>query len=97
MLAARIRWALQARLSASRQLASVPSSQVNPALNPFQVFDRHAKLLQKDRAAAREDGNRSRTVDYVRDEVADRMIERFLASAVADPPFIFPTEILCRM
>jgi NADH dehydrogenase [ubiquinone] 1 alpha subcomplex assembly factor 5 len=30
--------------------------------------------MQKDRAALRED---SRTVDYVREEVADRMMERF--------------------
>lgn len=63
-----------------RLLASVASSSpVNPnTVGPFQVFDRHAKRLQKDRAAAHEDGQRSRTVDYVRDEVADRMIERFL-------------------
>lgn len=63
-----------------RLLASVASSSpVNPnTVGPFQVFDRHAKRLQKDRAAAHEDGQRSRMVDYVRDEVADRMIERFL-------------------
>ena len=48
--------------------------------SPFKVFDRQAKRSQKDRAAARDGGNRSRTVDYVRSEVADRMIERFLAS-----------------
>lgn len=46
--------------------------------NPYQVFDRHAKLLQKDRAAARDGGARSKTVDYVREEVAERMMERFL-------------------
>ncbi|THH16620.1 hypothetical protein EW146_g4046 [Bondarzewia mesenterica] len=62
-----------------RAFASVsPSSQINPnTVGPFQVFDRNAKRLQKDRAALREGGQRSRTVDYVRDEVADRMIERF--------------------
>ncbi|KAI5119596.1 hypothetical protein M0805_005766 [Coniferiporia weirii] len=55
------------------------TSPVNPyTVGPFQVFDRNAKRLQKDSAAARDRGQRSRTVDYVRDEVADRMIERFL-------------------
>ncbi|KAJ7068721.1 S-adenosyl-L-methionine-dependent methyltransferase [Mycena amicta] len=44
-------------------------------LGPFQVFDRNAKRIQKDRAALRES---SRTVDYVRDEVADRIMERFI-------------------
>jgi len=33
--------------------------------------------MQKDRAASVDNGNRSRTVDYLRDEVADRLIERF--------------------
>lgn len=46
--------------------------------NPYQVFDRHAKFLQKDRAAVRDGGARSKTVDYVREEVAERMMERFL-------------------
>ncbi|KAJ7639279.1 S-adenosyl-L-methionine-dependent methyltransferase [Roridomyces roridus] len=58
------------------RLAAVPSGSPNPStLGPFQVFDRNAKRLQKDRAALREG---SRTVDYVRDEVADRMMERFM-------------------
>lgn len=48
------------------------------SVGPYQVFDRNAKQLQKDKASLREGGNRSRTVDYVRDEVAERMIERFL-------------------
>ncbi|GBE80109.1 S-adenosyl-L-methionine-dependent methyltransferase [Sparassis latifolia] len=64
-----------------RSYASVSSSSspINPnTVRPFQVFDRNAKRLQKDRAASREDGVRSRIVDYVRDEVADRMIERLL-------------------
>ncbi|KIO29494.1 hypothetical protein M407DRAFT_168422 [Tulasnella calospora MUT 4182] len=33
--------------------------------------------MQKDRAAAFKDGKQSRTVDYVRNEVADRLSERF--------------------
>ncbi|KAI0065953.1 S-adenosyl-L-methionine-dependent methyltransferase [Artomyces pyxidatus] len=63
----------------SRYLASVSSSSINPtSVGPFQVFDRNVKRLQKDRAASHDGGERSRTVDYVRDEVAERMIERFL-------------------
>ncbi|KAJ7129262.1 S-adenosyl-L-methionine-dependent methyltransferase [Mycena epipterygia] len=59
------------------RLAAISSASpsANPhTLGPFQVFDRNAKRIQKDRAALRED---SRTVDYVREEVADRMMERF--------------------
>ena len=63
-----------------RAYASV-SPGVNPgSVGPFQVFDRRVKALQKDRSAALEDGQRSRTVDYVREEVADRMVERLLVS-----------------
>ncbi|TFK46889.1 S-adenosyl-L-methionine-dependent methyltransferase [Heliocybe sulcata] len=47
-------------------------------VGPYQVFDRYAKRLQKDRSATREGGERSRTTDYVRNEVAERMIERLL-------------------
>lgn len=63
-----------------RFLASVTSSPLsNPlSVGPFQVFDRNLKRLQKDRAVERDAGVASRTVDYVRDEVADRMMERLL-------------------
>lgn len=63
-----------------RSLAAVSSSSPpNPhSVGPFQVFDRNAKRLQKDRAVERDAGVSSRTVDYVRDEVADRMMERLL-------------------
>ena len=67
-----------------RLYASVASSSSdsNPyTVGPFKVFDRHAKRLQKDRAATRDGGRRSRTVDYLRDEVADMMIERFLVTS----------------
>ena len=66
--------------SSTRPLASVSSTFDSRArtVGPFQVFDRNAKRLQKDRAASRDGGARSRTVDYVRDEVADRMMERLL-------------------
>lgn len=77
---------IRPRFSAFRSLASLSPSQINAATqSPFQVFDRQAKRLQKDRAAARDGGNRSRMVDYVRDEVANRMIERFMAG-------IYPAE-----
>ena len=63
----------------ARLYASLSSSPLNPgSVGPYQVFDRHAKRLQKDRSVARDGGARSRTVDYVREEVADRMIERLL-------------------
>ena len=64
-----------------RTLAAVsPStSPPNPSTpGPFQIFDRVAKSLQKDRAAERKAGEASRTVDYVRNEIADRMMERLL-------------------
>lgn len=35
-------------------------------------------MMQKDRSVTHDDGERSRTVDYVREEVADAMIERLL-------------------
>ncbi|KAG9128189.1 hypothetical protein FRC07_003739 [Ceratobasidium sp. 392] len=47
-------------------------------MSPFRLFDRNTKRMQKDRAATRDLGKRSRTVDYVRDEVADRLLERVL-------------------
>jgi NADH dehydrogenase [ubiquinone] 1 alpha subcomplex assembly factor 5 len=64
-----------------RFLAALSSSSPSPnphTVGPFQVFDRAAKTLQKDRAIERDAGVASRTVDYVRDEVADRMMERLL-------------------
>jgi NADH dehydrogenase [ubiquinone] 1 alpha subcomplex assembly factor 5 len=64
-----------------RSYAAISSSSLIPNTNtvgPYQVFDRRAKIIQRDRAALRDHGKRSRTVDYVRDEVAERMLERFL-------------------
>jgi len=68
----------------SRSLASIADT-VAPA--PYQIFDRYAKVLQKDRSAAPNRVENSRTVDYVRDEIADRLIERMLVSS--DPMFCF--------
>lgn len=42
----------------------------------FNVFDRKAKLLQKDRAASNIE--ESRTVDYLKDEIAARVADRLL-------------------
>ncbi|TFK25919.1 S-adenosyl-L-methionine-dependent methyltransferase, partial [Coprinopsis marcescibilis] len=70
-----------ARRIQTRSLASISSnsSPTNPySVGPYQIFDRDVKRMQKDRAAALDDGERSRTVDYVRDEVADRLMERFM-------------------
>jgi hypothetical protein len=73
-------------LSTSRRSYASVSSGLNPnSVGPFQVFDRTAKTLQKDRSATFENGERSRTVDYVREEVADRMIERLLVRISLDP------------
>ncbi|KDQ08869.1 hypothetical protein BOTBODRAFT_117885 [Botryobasidium botryosum FD-172 SS1] len=72
----RARNALLTRSFAAHSASSPPP---NPfAVGPYQVFDRRVKQLQKDRAASREHGERSRTVDYVREAMADRMIERIL-------------------
>lgn len=56
--------------SLTRSFASIATN----APGPYAVFDRRAKQLQKDRAVLRKN---SATVDYLRDEVADRMLERF--------------------
>ncbi|CAL3963303.1 hypothetical protein PZA11_000965 [Diplocarpon coronariae] len=47
-----------------------------PGSPTLQVFNRNTKYLQKERAAA--DVERSRQVDYLKDEVAMRVSERFL-------------------
>ena len=85
----RIVWLPPAR---TRSLASVsPTSPIHPSSNPFQVFDRNVKRMQKDRAAARDGGERSKTVDYVRNEIADRLIERMQVRRypewLANPPY----------
>jgi len=42
----------------------------------FQIFDRNLKRTQRDRAA--DNAEESRKVDYLRDEVANRLAERLL-------------------
>lgn len=51
-----------------RQYGTMPQS--------FQVFDRQVKQLQKDRAAS--NAEESRTVDYLKDEIAARVADRLL-------------------
>ncbi|KAF8969362.1 S-adenosyl-L-methionine-dependent methyltransferase [Flammula alnicola] len=65
----------------TRSFAVIPPNSPLPNINtvgPYQVFDRNAKRMQRDRAALRDGGARSRTVDYVREEVAERLMERFM-------------------
>ncbi|KAH0541331.1 hypothetical protein FGG08_004169 [Glutinoglossum americanum] len=47
-----------------------------PGVPTLQVFNRHTKFLQRERAA--KDVEMSRRVDYLRDEVASRLVERLL-------------------
>ena len=59
---------------------------------PFEVFDRSAKRKQRDRAAMRADektgevGAKSRVTDYLKNEVAERMFERFEVGPDQVPP-----------
>ncbi|KAH7887495.1 S-adenosyl-L-methionine-dependent methyltransferase [Phlebopus sp. FC_14] len=54
------------------------SSFAAPRTGVYQVFDRAVKQMQRDLAVRGDAGVSSRTVDYVRDEVADRLMERLL-------------------
>ncbi|KAK6529192.1 hypothetical protein TWF281_008376 [Arthrobotrys megalospora] len=62
-----------------RSLATATSTEPGPSaraggMASFQIFDRHVKRLQRDRAATSLE--ESRNVDYLRDEVANRLVER---------------------
>lgn len=63
--------AIRRRIRISRSYAV--QSLGSPTL---QVFNRHTKFLQKERAASNVE--KSRQVDYLRDEVAMRLSERLL-------------------
>ena len=79
----------------TRSYASVTSSSPNPnTVGPFQVFDRNAKRMQKDAAVAKDNGETSRVVDYVRDEVADRMMERLQVSPVMFAISVYRGELV---
>lgn len=58
--------------------AAAPRPSATSPANPFTVFDRKVKRLQRDRAAS--DKERSRLTDYVKDEVAANMVDRLLVS-----------------
>ncbi|CEQ38574.1 SPOSA6832_00017 [Sporobolomyces salmonicolor] len=60
---------------AARRSYAVPSFAPSSA-SPFAVFDRNLKRHQRDRAAR--DKQRSRLTDYVKDEVAQSMVDRLL-------------------
>ncbi|KAK9459430.1 S-adenosyl-L-methionine-dependent methyltransferase [Lipomyces oligophaga] len=74
------------KLSLSKNILRIPwfarhqfSSSSWQKVNVMQVFNRQVKQKQRDRAALNPDS--SRTVDYIRDEIADRLVERFLLIA----------------
>ena len=67
------RLTLRQRICISRAYAV--QSPGNPTL---QIFNRHTKYLQRERAAA--DVERSRQVDYLKDEMAIRLSERLLVN-----------------
>jgi NADH dehydrogenase [ubiquinone] 1 alpha subcomplex assembly factor 5 len=67
-------------LSARSFAAVAPGAPPPQATTPYEVFDRQAKRRQRDRAATRDGGEKSRVTDYLRTEVADRMFERFEVS-----------------
>jgi len=75
------RAATTATTATRRSFATVARGSFSPATTPYIVFDRPAKRIQRDRAALAQDGESSRTVDYVRAEVAERLIERFMVRA----------------
>jgi len=54
----------------------------SPGQPTLQVFNRHIKYLQKERAASNVE--KSRQTDYLKDEVAMRLSERLLVSF--EPP-----------
>jgi hypothetical protein len=65
-----------------RGLAAVYPSLTKTHTPTYQIFDRSAKQLQRDCAAGRNAGAKSRVVDYLRDEVADRLMERLLVCSI---------------
>ncbi|ODQ50938.1 S-adenosyl-L-methionine-dependent methyltransferase [Saitoella complicata NRRL Y-17804] len=66
----------RARLPRLRRGLASPPTKPSSNIPSFAVFDRAVKHLQRDRAAA--DPAASRNYDYLKDEVADRLVERLL-------------------
>jgi len=71
-----------------RRHASHSAPQSPSHAGSYRVFDRSVKRLQRNSAARCESGERSRVVDYVRDEVANRMMERFMVGLWLSKSFI---------
>jgi len=64
-------------LVARRRLFAIRGYAIQaPGAPSLQVFNRHTKYLQKERAAS--DVETSRKLDYLKDEVASRLCERIL-------------------
>lgn len=59
--------------------SSIARRQYSAAPQAFQVFDRKVKCMQKDRAASNVE--ESRTVDYLKDEIAARVADRLLVKS----------------
>ena len=60
-----------------------------PGAPTLEIFNQHVKYLQKERAAS--NAEQSRKVEYIRDEVAQRLCERLLVWSVPseiNPPLI---------
>lgn len=64
---------------ARRRLATAAGTTAAPPA--FQVFNRTTKRLQRDRAGS--NPATSRSVDYLKDEVADRLVERLLVCCLS--------------
>lgn len=64
---------------ARRRLATAAAAAATPS---FQVFDRTTKRLQRDRAGL---NSASRSTDYLKDEVASRLVERLLVCPPTPP------------
>lgn len=75
---------IRSSISSLRSYATpsfAPGASASSPASPFIVFDRQAKLAQRDRAAL--DKERSRLTDYVKDEVAANMVDRLLVSSLS--------------
>ncbi|GAA5991366.1 hypothetical protein JCM10908_003279 [Rhodotorula pacifica] len=66
---------LRAAIASGSRSYAVPSFAPSAA-SPFSVFDRNLKVAQRDRAARHKE--RSRLTDYVKDDVAQSMVDRLL-------------------
>ena len=73
-----LKLSLAVRRYATATSRSTSNTSSAPSLGAatFQIFDRDLKRLQRDRAAINVE--ESRNVDYLRDEVAERLAERLL-------------------